>query len=62
MAIPLLEVAARGQRFDAAALDHVATRWLEWSRDAKDVGNQTRAVLGAGRRVGTGEALLEEAR
>ncbi len=62
MAIPLLEVAARGDRFDAAALDHVAQRWLEWSSTAKDVGNQTRAVLGAARRVGTGEALLEEAR
>ena len=62
MAIPLLEVAARGERFDAAALDFVAQRWLEWSSTAKDVGNQTRAVLGAARRIGTGEALHEESR
>jgi ADP-ribosyl-[dinitrogen reductase] hydrolase len=62
MAIPLLEVAARGRRFDADALDFVAQRWLEWSRTAKDVGNQTRAVLGAARSVGTGAALAEEAR
>lgn len=62
MAIPLLEVAARGEKFDAAGLNFVAKRWLEWSSTAKDVGNQTRAVLSAARRVGTGEALLQEAR
>ena len=57
MAVPILEVAARGGTFDTAGLDHVAKRWLDWSRDAADVGNQTRAVLVAARGVGTGQAL-----
>jgi ADP-ribosylglycohydrolase/protein-tyrosine phosphatase len=59
MAIPLLEVAARGERLEGMSLEHVVARWLEWSRTAKDVGNQTRAVFGAARRTGTAEAVLE---
>ncbi|GAA2753517.1 ADP-ribosylglycohydrolase family protein [Amnibacterium kyonggiense] len=62
MAIPLLEVAARGGVFNDQDLDVVAGRWLEWSVDAKDVGNQTRAALDAARQVGTAEALRSAAR
>ncbi|GAA4742294.1 ADP-ribosylglycohydrolase family protein [Amnibacterium soli] len=61
MAVPLLEVAARGQRFEGEALEHVAARWLDWSSTAKDVGNQTRAVFRAARAQGTAEAVREAA-
>jgi ADP-ribosyl-[dinitrogen reductase] hydrolase len=48
MAIAIAEVAARGVdlRTDAAQ-DVIVARWHNWSRTASDVGNQTRAVLGA---------------
>jgi ADP-ribosylglycohydrolase len=46
MAIAIAEVAATGADLrDEAAQDAVAARWLDWSRTAKDVGIQTRAVL-----------------
>ena len=61
MAIPLLEVAARGGRFEGEALDEVAAAWLEWGRTAPDVGNQTRSVSSAARHVGTADALAEAA-
>jgi len=46
MAIAIAEVAAAGNDLrDAAAQDAIVARWYDWSRDAKDVGNQTRSVL-----------------
>ena len=41
----------------AAAQDAVTARWAAWARDAKDVGNQTRRVLGAVRHGTAAEAL-----
>ena len=46
MAIPLLELATSGDRMRDARLGPVVLAWLDWMRDAKDVGNQTSAVLG----------------
>lgn len=46
MALAIAEVAATGSDLrDEAAQDAIVARWYEWSRDAKDVGIQTRAVL-----------------
>ncbi|TPW73211.1 ADP-ribosylglycohydrolase family protein [Schumannella sp. 10F1B-5-1] len=46
MAIPLLDAAADGSRFDdAASLGAVIESWRVWARDARDVGIQIRAVL-----------------
>ncbi|MGB3485873.1 MAG: ADP-ribosylglycohydrolase family protein [Mycobacterium sp.] len=46
MAIAIAEVAASGaDLLDESAQDAIVTRWYEWSEKAKDVGNQTRAVL-----------------
>lgn len=48
MAVAIAEVAAEG--FDlrsAEAQNRIVARWYEWSRGAKDVGIQTRAVLSA---------------
>lgn len=48
MAMPLLEALARGESLeDGATQGAVVARWLEWSRDALDVGTQTRQVLSA---------------
>lgn len=48
MAIAIAEVTAHGVDLRTpAAQDAVVARWVEWSRTAKDVGNQTRAVLRA---------------
>ena len=48
MTIPLLDALAEGNDLaDAGVLSHVVARWIEWSRSAKDVGAQTRAVLHA---------------
>ena len=47
MAMPILEELARGASLnDAATLGRILTVWERWQHDAKDVGNQTRAVLG----------------
>lgn len=46
MAIPLLELATAGDRMRNDNLAPVVLAWLDWMRDAKDVGNQTSAVLG----------------
>lgn len=47
MAMPILEALARGESLlDADALATIVGRWLEWSATAKDVGVQTRSVLG----------------
>ncbi|WP_207454666.1 ADP-ribosylglycohydrolase family protein [Desertivibrio insolitus] len=46
MAIPLAQAAARGERFDdPEILGRVVAEWLDWARDAKDVGAQTRAAF-----------------
>ena len=46
MAIAIAEVAATGADLrDVDAQDAIVARWHEWSRDAKDVGIQTRSVL-----------------
>ena len=53
MAIAIAEVAATGADLrDASAQDAIVTRWHDWSRDAKDVGIQTRSVLTAAARDG----------
>ncbi|MRK01417.1 hydrolase [Aeromicrobium sp. S22] len=54
MAVCIAEVAATGADLTSdAALDEIAERFLAWGATAKDVGNQTRAVLAAtGRREG----------
>lgn len=52
MAIAIAEVAAHGTDLrTAAAQDQIVARWAAWAREAKDVGNQTRAVLGAAERA-----------
>ena len=53
MAIAIAEVAATGVDLrDEVAQDEIVARWHEWSRDAKDVGIQTRRVLTAAGRDG----------
>lgn len=55
MAIAIAEVAATGADLGSEpALDGIVARWHEWSRTAKDVGVQTRAVLSAAGRQGIG--------
>ncbi|OYN89438.1 ADP-ribosylglycohydrolase family protein [Parenemella sanctibonifatiensis] len=46
MAVPILQALARGESLnDSAVLGRVLAEWREWSRTAKDVGAQTRAVF-----------------
>ena len=53
MAIAIAEVAATGADLrDESAQDAIVQRWYEWSRDAKDVGIQTRSVLSGAARGG----------
>jgi len=53
MAIAISEVAATGADLrQEESLDAIARRWHEWSRDAKDVGVQTRSVLSRAGRHG----------
>ncbi|MGI9822209.1 ADP-ribosylglycohydrolase family protein [Agromyces sp. Marseille-Q5079] len=48
MAVPILQALARGESLtDAAVLGRIAGAWKHWATDAKDVGIQTRQVLGA---------------
>ena len=48
MAIPLLQVLARGQSLaDDATQDEIVSAWHRWAKTAPDVGIQTRAVLSA---------------
>ncbi|MEB3071520.1 ADP-ribosylglycohydrolase family protein [[Mycobacterium] vasticus] len=55
MAIAIAEVAATGADLASeAAQDVVVARWFQWSKDAKDIGVQTRAVLSAAARRGIG--------
>lgn len=47
MALPILRALADGLSLDdEATLDRIVGEWVRWSRDAKDVGVQTRAVFG----------------
>ncbi|MEB3062638.1 ADP-ribosylglycohydrolase family protein [[Mycobacterium] zoologicum] len=55
MAIAIAEVAATGADLASEpAQDAVVARWYEWSKNAKDIGVQTRAVLSAAARRGIG--------
>ena len=57
MAMPILEELARGASLnDTTTLCRILTAWELWRHDAKDVGNQTRAVLAA-----LGDDLTERA-
>jgi ADP-ribosyl-[dinitrogen reductase] hydrolase len=48
MAMPILDELARGASLnDTTTLGRILAVWERWAHDAKDVGNQTRAVLGA---------------
>ena len=65
MAVSIAEIAATGSDLrDDAAQDAIVARWYEWSRTAKDVGIQTRAVLSAAARGGeiTAQRARREAR
>ncbi|QIK84721.1 ADP-ribosylglycohydrolase family protein [Sanguibacter sp. HDW7] len=47
MAVPILRALAAGEPLDdAATLGGIVGAWKDWARDAKDVGIQTRQVLG----------------
>jgi ADP-ribosyl-[dinitrogen reductase] hydrolase len=47
MAIPLLQALARGKSLaDESTQDEIVAAWQQWAATAKDVGAQTRAVLG----------------
>jgi ADP-ribosylglycohydrolase/protein-tyrosine phosphatase len=53
MAIAIAEVAATGADLrESAAQDTIVQRWYAWSRNAKDVGIQTRSVLTTAARDG----------
>ncbi|MGV0656440.1 ADP-ribosylglycohydrolase family protein [Mycolicibacterium thermoresistibile] len=62
MALAIAEIAATGVDLrDDSVQDHIVERWYEWARTAKDVGNQTSAVLSAvGRRGISARAAREE--
>ena len=67
MAVPILEAAEAARDAGGALmdhLDHVALRWYDWSRSAKDVGIQTSTVLSATGSAGavTAPSLLRESR
>lgn len=55
MAIPLLEVVDTGERPRDRNLRPAVQQWIEWMQDAKDVGNQTSAVLGEAELTVTGD-------
>lgn len=58
MALAIAETAAVGADLrTAAAQDAVTARWGTWAGSAKDIGNQTRHVLGAVRHGTAAEAL-----
>ncbi len=47
MAVPILDALAAGRSLrEPATLAQIVARWREWAATAKDVGTQTRAVLG----------------
>jgi ADP-ribosyl-[dinitrogen reductase] hydrolase len=57
MAIPILQVVARGDRLEGSALDEMIAAWAGWARGAKDVGIQTSQVLHGLRALTAAEAL-----
>jgi len=62
MAIAIAEVTAHGGDLRTpAALDAVVARWVAWSREAKDIGIQTHAVLHAVATDPTAEAATAAA-
>ena len=62
MAIAIAEVSAKGADLrSSGARDQVAARWAGWGAEAKDVGNQTRAVLSTAGPNPTGATLAEAA-
>ena len=62
MAVAVAETAATGADLRSGrALDQIAQRWAEWARRAKDVGNQTRAVLGSAGEHPIGQTLAAAA-
>lgn len=55
MAIAIAEVSATGEDLRTqAAQDQISARWAAWGQDAKDVGIQTRQVLGTASRAAAG--------
>ena len=57
MAIAIAEVAATGADLrDQPAQDQIVKRWAEWAPTAKDIGIQTRQVLGSAVKVGLSAA------
>jgi ADP-ribosylglycohydrolase len=60
MAIAIAEVSATGADLRSeVARDQIAARWSGWGAAAKDVGNQTRAVLDAATRAARSRAETE---
>jgi ADP-ribosyl-[dinitrogen reductase] hydrolase len=58
MAIAIAEVSAQGRDLlSPQAQDLVAARWSDWAKSAKDVGHQTRSVLGAARQAAAHRGL-----
>lgn len=55
MAVPLLELIETGERPRGYNLRQAVKGWLKWMKDAKDVGNQTSAVLGEADRMSNGD-------
>ncbi|GAA1730578.1 ADP-ribosylglycohydrolase family protein [Brachybacterium phenoliresistens] len=50
MALPILWALAEGRSLeDEQTLDRIVTTWADWTRDAKDVGIQTRQILATAR-------------
>lgn len=61
MAIAIAEIAATGADLrHQGSLDYIAERWHWWARNAKDVGNQTRAVLSAAGKRGISALTARE--
>ncbi|MGQ0466160.1 MAG: ADP-ribosylglycohydrolase family protein [Sporichthyaceae bacterium] len=62
MAVAIARVAADGLDLrEPRAQDRIAAAWVAWGRDAKDVGIQTRAVLGSIDGAATGARLAAAA-
>jgi ADP-ribosyl-[dinitrogen reductase] hydrolase len=57
MALVIARAAAAADLRTAPAQDMMTASWAEWARDARDVGIQARAVLGAARNGTAAEAL-----
>lgn len=63
MAIAIAEAVRSGaDLLDEFTQDQLVARWVDWSVDAKDMGTQTRAVLGASRRLPGAAAARQHAK